>query len=290
MNPLIKKYCDIVLVDNDSRIPLELEGIEAQSLDSQSLSGLLKQLEDFVKEKYVVVVTNSDRIAKQVSLVNEELSERYICLINNGQVDADLAIKEYQRLEMQVVDSVGRTFTLGEELAQNVYPTSDGRVIYKTNADPSSFKKEVTAVSLKTSQQLFGFLLPDSYRVDKFKYSLDGYTFSTVEESLKLLKKVLETCNGDAIPDDILFFNGEFYIINPVIEIPTIGARKNFVYKVLTGRELVSGKELEGLMEAFLSADTVLPAYLLSFFEEEFTTNQVFSKELYSYVLARYFL
>ena len=106
MNPLIVKYCTVVLVDEDSKVPEELLEKKSITVSVKPISTLMQTIESLVENEYIVLITSSDSVAKYISIFNTTLQDRYICIIKNGIVDAELAIKEYERLSTKMVMSI----------------------------------------------------------------------------------------------------------------------------------------------------------------------------------------
>lgn len=163
MNSLITTYCTTVLVDLGSEVPHELMEQWGIQLDSSSFSALLKQLEELVETESLVLVTNSEDVVKDINLFKENLSEHYSCLMFNEKLDADLTLREYEGLEMQVMNREGRYYRLGREPAQPVYSTDDRRVVSRTRGSQVTLSEGLEDGVLKRNPAFFVGLLPDCY-------------------------------------------------------------------------------------------------------------------------------
>ena len=70
MNPLIVKYCTVVLVDEDSKVPEELLEKKSITVSVKPISTLMQTIESLVENEYIVLITSSDSVAKYISIFN----------------------------------------------------------------------------------------------------------------------------------------------------------------------------------------------------------------------------
>lgn len=289
MNPLIVKYCTIVLVDEDSKVPEELLDKKSITVSVKPVSSLMQTIEGLVENEHIVLITASDSVAKYISVFNTTLQDRYICLIKNGIVDADLAIKEYERLEMQLIDNDGNEYLLDKQIAPYIYSTSEGRLVYDTRERSISNADNFTEIYLKNSGEKMGLLLPNKYLAWKYRCSLGDYMNSTINCGLDLLCSMLPLCSNRMIPENILFFE-DTYLITSFNEKPTSDEVKGFIYKMLFGKDFFTEFSIEDLIICLSNSDEGIPEYLIDFIEEQFINEDSCSVELCSYVLGRYSL
>lgn len=287
MNSLITTYCTTVLIDQGCEPPQELIDKQVYQLDAVSLSALLKQLEELVATEYLVLVTDSDHVAKQVAVFNDTLTEHYICLIFQGKLEADLALREYERLEMQVMDDEGRQYFLNSKLTDQVYATQDGRIIFRNSDGEEILPEGVKRVVFKRNNAAFGFLLPDDYSRGQFCGDFSNYQVLTVEKAFEYLLDLLRSCGSDYLPKQVLFFEKSCFMVS-FTNNPTVSERKNFIYKLLTGKNLFSGDALGHLLDALLHCSEEIPNYILELIERDFLLNQECSVDHYISLLTSY--
>lgn len=289
MNPLIVKYCTVVLVDEDSKVPEELLEKKSITVSVKPISTLMQTIESLVENEYIVLITSSDSVAKYISIFNTTLQDRYICIIKNGIVDAELAIKEYERLEMQLIDKDGNEYLLDKQIAPYLYSTSEGRLVYDTRESTIFNADNFTEIQLKNSGEKVGLLLPNKYSAWKYRCSLVDYMTDTINSGLDLLCSILPICDNRMIPEKILFFEDEYLIIS-FNEEPTSDEVKSFIYKMLFGKDFFTEFNLEDLIMSLSNSYEGIPEYLIDFIEEQFIDEDTCTVELCNYVLGRYSL
>ena len=289
MNPLIVKYCTVVLVDEDSKVPEELLGKKSITVSVKPISSLMQTIESLVENEYIVLITTSDSVAKYISIFNTTLQDRYICLIKNGIVDAELAIKEYERLEMQLIDKDGNVYLLDKQIAPFLYSTSEGRLVYDTRESTISNADSLTEIHLKNNGEKMGLLLPNKYLAWKYRCSLEDYMTDTISSGLNLLCSMLPICDNKMIPENVLFFE-DTYLITSFNEKPTSDEIKGFIYKLLFGKDFFTEHNLKDLIMSLSNSYEGIPEYLIDFIEEQFIDEAPCTVELCNYVLGRYSL
>ena len=289
MNPLIVKYCTVVLVDKDSEVPDELLEKKSITVSVKPISSLMQTIETLVENEYIVLITTSDSVAKYISVFNTTLQDRYICLIKNGIVDAELAIKEYERLEMQLIDNNGNEYLLDKQIATYLYSTSEGRLVYDTRESTISNADSFTEIHLKNSGEKMGLLLPNKYSAWKYKCSFVDYMNDNIDSGFDILCSIFPICDNRMIPENILFFE-DTYLIMSFNEKPTSDEVKAFIYKILFGKDLFTEYNLEDLIMSLTNSYYGTPEYLIDFIEEQFIDEDSCTVELCNYVLGRYSL
>ncbi|MCD7810291.1 MAG: hypothetical protein LUG91_00300 [Ruminococcus sp.] len=287
MNPLIVKYCTVVLIDEESEVPFDLNDKKSIEVSSKPISSLMQTIESLVETERIVLVTKSESIAKYVSVFNTTRHDRYICLIKNGIVDSELAIKEYERLEMQLIDSERNEYTLDKQIAPYMYSTSEGRIVYDTRECPFSNGENFSEIFLKNGQEKMGVLLPNKYLAWKYRCSLSDYMNDDIDSGLDLLSIILPMCDNKRIPENILFFEDELLVVS-YNDKPTSDEVKGFIYKILFGKDFFTEFNLYDVILSLADSAEIIPEYLIDFIEEQFVDECVCSVELCNYIFGRY--
>lgn len=287
MNPLILKYSTVILLDEGCNVPDELSNLPCKAISGKKVSSLMQEIEEIVDTEYILLITNSESVARYVSVFNMTRQNHHIAVLKNGILDADEALKEYEYMEMQLVDENGNEYFLDKQIAPYVFSTKEGRIVCDTRFQTVSCVDACTQLYYKSSGDKLGILLPDKYQAWKFIGTMEDYTARDMETSLMLLKNLLYFCDGRKIPQQVLFFEDEV-CITKYNETPTGDEVKCFTFKMLFGSDVYSNDAMSYMIASLVGAD--VPNYVLDFLEEQFIDSVNADISKWNNILERYCL
>lgn len=285
---LIATYGTRVITVPPAVCPEVLAHLPQEELDAQAISGVIGRLEKPEEAESIILVTDADAIAQLVQILNQVRQANFVTVIHNGQIEADQAIAEFQKMNRSLVSPEGEVYTLERELAPGVWFTENGRVFFDETVEPLVEVADCTPLYTSRSAHENGKLLPDAYSSDTFRGRIADHMRLDVFERMLALHCLFDGLRDDVIPDDVLYFDGGQRLSMRFASKETHPSLEEFLALCLFGEPLPENGAPEFLISRICN-DTY-PDYILDFLEEEFLMHLDLPFEICKNIISRFYL